>query len=339
MEPIDIKISQINKQEVKNLQSSQLILDISGKTVNPVLVNTLRRLCYDYVPMYSFPPELISIEKNTSIFSNDYMKLRMSCIVIPNIIVNIHFLEDKYWKDVDIKNPEREKHPHDKKILEFYINAANNTNELMNVTSNNMKIYEDGIELQDSVDKNYPYLIIQLRPGEIFNCRCLACIGIGKMSSIWSPAGNVFFNNINDNKFKFTIESKNQFDEYEIVHKACKSLKEKIEITKKLIKDKYDSPMYKNINALKIVLDNEDHTLGGIINEYLQNSKKVLFSGVSKPNLIIDSMVIEFTTTNNDPVGIFMDNLNYIEKIFDNIENQIGKLGEKFISYEKTNKK
>lgn len=338
MEPIDIKISQVHKQEFKNLQSSQLILDISGKTVNSTLVNTLRRLCFDYVPMYAFPSELINIEKNTTIFNNDYMRLRLSQIVIPNILVDIHFLEDKYWKNVNIKNPDREKNPSDKKVLEFYINAINNTNDRMDVTSEHMKIYEDGIELKDKVDHEYPYLIIQLRPGETFSCRCVGCLGIGKMSSIWSPVGLVFFNYIDDNKFKFTIESKNQFDEYEILHKACEALKDKLDITKKLIKEKYDLPLYKNISALKIILENEDHTLGGIINEYLQNSKKVLFSGLSKPNLIIDNMAIEFTTVDNDPIKIFIDTLDYITKIFDNIESQIEKLGDKFINYEKINK-
>jgi hypothetical protein len=48
---------------------------LPGKSVNPVLVNTLRRLSYDYVPIYAFPGESIQIEKNTSIFNNDYFLL------------------------------------------------------------------------------------------------------------------------------------------------------------------------------------------------------------------------------------------------------------------------
>lgn len=338
MENIDIKISQIHKQEVKNLQSSQLILDISGKTVNSTLVNTLRRLCYDYVPMYSFHPDLISIEKNSSIFNNDYMKLRISQIVIPNITVPTYFLEDKYWKDIDLRDPEHPKDPTDKKLLEFYINITNNTTDRLDVTTNHMKIYEDGNELKDKFDSENPCLIIQLRPTETFSCRCVSSLSIGKVSSIWSPAGNVFYSHLNDNKFKLTIESKNQFDEYEILHKACRSLKEKCKITKTLIKNKYDLPIYKNINALKVVLDNEDYTLGGIINEYLQESKKVIFSGLSQPNLIIDSMVIEYTTVNNDPIKVFIEILDFIMAIFDEIELQIETIGAKFINYEKINK-
>lgn len=54
MQPIDIKIKQISKQEFKNLQSSQLTLELSGKTVTTALVNTLRRLSYDYVQHMHF---------------------------------------------------------------------------------------------------------------------------------------------------------------------------------------------------------------------------------------------------------------------------------------------
>src|SRR5579885_2835589 len=134
MEPIDIKITQLHKQEFKNLQSSQLIIEISGKSVNSALVNTFRRISYDYIPTYAFPTESIYIEKNTSIFNNDYMKLRLSQMTIPNIVNKIYYLEDKYWKNIKYDNPERDKHPNDKKILEFYVNAINNTNEIMNVT-------------------------------------------------------------------------------------------------------------------------------------------------------------------------------------------------------------
>lgn len=338
MDKIDIKISQVHKQEFKNLQAGQLVLSLSGKTVNSTLVNTLRRLAYDYIPTYAFPSESISIEKNTSIFNNDYMRLRLSQMTVPNIIVSTYFLEDKYWKNVDFRNPEREKHPDDKKILEVYINATNNTNDVMNVTTEYAKVYEDGVELKDRFDPKYPLLIIQLRPGEVFSCRCVGIMSIGLVNNIWAAAGNAFFKEINENEFQLTIESQGQMDEYEIMHKSCRVLKDKINITKKLIKDKYDSPLIKDVSMIKLEIENEDHTLGNIINEYLQNSKNVLFSGVSKPNLLVDNMIIEFQTIKNNPLQYLDETLDYIISIADEIENQIENLGSEFISYVKINK-
>ena len=78
MSNFDLKIVQIHKQEFKNLQNSQLVLEISGDNSNYTLVNTLRRLALDYIPTYAFPKETILIEKNNSIFDNDYMSLRLS---------------------------------------------------------------------------------------------------------------------------------------------------------------------------------------------------------------------------------------------------------------------
>jgi DNA-directed RNA polymerase alpha subunit len=75
---IDVNIKQLHKQEFKGLQSSQLILEFDGSTVNCCMVNALRRICLDHIPTYSSSFKSIIIEQNTSVFDNDYMKLRLS---------------------------------------------------------------------------------------------------------------------------------------------------------------------------------------------------------------------------------------------------------------------
>src|ERR1700679_658047 len=108
MKNIDINIKQIHKQPFENLQASQLILDISGTTVNCCLVNSLRRLCIDHIPTYSGCEKSIVIDKNTSIcYDNDYMRLRLSQITVPNVQIDVSHLEDKYWKDIDFGDPNR----------------------------------------------------------------------------------------------------------------------------------------------------------------------------------------------------------------------------------------
>jgi DNA-directed RNA polymerase subunit L len=339
MEPIDIEINQIHKQEFVDLQPSQLTLGLSGKSLNATVVNTLRRLCYDYVPVYAFPVENIIIERNTSIFNNDEMKLVLSQIVTPDIHIPIYGLDDVFWKDVVFSNPERVKHPQDKKILELYINIENNTKDILNVTTEHVKLYEDGIELKDKFNHKFPCLIVQLRPNEVFSCKCSAVLGIGKLNAIWYAAGNAFCKEINENKYELMIESQNQMDEYEILHKACRVLKDRINSIKNLMKDKYDKDIMEKTNMLEIQLDNEDHTVGGIINRCLQDNKNIEFSGVAKPNLLIDNMLIRFKTKKNDPGKIFFDTLDYVIELFDVIQGKIENLGYEFIKYEKVNKK
>lgn len=336
MEKIDINIEQVHKQEFDGLQNGQLVLKINGNTVSPALVNTLRRLCYDYVPTYAFPNESITIEKNTSIFNNDYMRVRLSAITIPNIVNKIVYLEDKYWKDVNMGDPARIKHPDDTKIIDLYISGVNNTKDVMNVTTEHCKVFEDGNEIKDKFDTKFPCLIIQLRPNEIFHCKCTGILGIGKLHAVWYAAGNVFYETEDEKDYKFTIESQGQMDEYEILHKACRVLKERINVTKTLVKDQIHDTDTKKI---EIVLFNEDHTVGNIINDFLQNHKNVVFSGLSKPSLLIDKMIIKFVTKDNEPIKTFIETLDYVIDIFDNIQEQIENLGQKFITYEKISKK
>lgn len=323
MDPIDIKIKEINKREFKNLQSSQLTLEISGKSAGEVVVNTLRRLSYDYVPTYAFPSELITIDKNISVFDNDYMRLRLSEITIPKISTNVSYLDDKYWRNVDFSNPGREKHQDDNKVIELYVNANNDTKENMNVTTEHVKVFENGVELKGKFDPKYPCLIVQLRPGGVFNCRCLAALSIGKNNHIFCAAGNAYFDEESPGKFNLTLESQGQLDEYEILYKSCFVMKEKLKQTKELTKSHVIDG-----NELKLELMNEDHTLGYMLNDFLQNNVDLVYSGISKPNLLTDRMVIiMMSSKRKNPLIVLQETIDHTIKLFDNIQNQIKKLG------------
>ncbi|ARF09422.1 DNA directed RNA polymerase subunit L [Indivirus ILV1] len=323
MDSIDIRIKEVSKHESKNLQSSQLSIEISGTSANEVLVNTLRRLAYDYVPTYGFPSELITIEKNNSIFDNDYMRLRLSEMTIPKIENKVYYLEDKYWRDIDFSNPNRDKHPDDNKVLEFYINVTNDTKELLNVTTEHAKVFENGIELKDKFDHKYPLLIIQLRPDTSFNCRCVAALSIGKNNHIFCAAGNAYFDEPDPGKFILTLESQGQMSEYEILYKSCLVLKEKLKQTRELVKSKEFTG-----NSLKLELKNEDHTLGYLLNDFLQSNKEILYAGIAKPNLLVDTMILTMATVSKkSPLVVVQETIDHIVKLFDNIQNQIKKLG------------
>jgi hypothetical protein len=105
-----IKITELSKQESSGLKNSQLVLEISGDSVNFAIVNTIRRLVMDYIPSYSFCNDSIEIAENNSVFNNDEMKLRLSQMTIPNISNKINHLEKKYWKGVDYNDKNIEKH-------------------------------------------------------------------------------------------------------------------------------------------------------------------------------------------------------------------------------------
>jgi len=325
MNQMDIKITEISKQPFKGLQSSKLILGISGKQVNSSVVNTLRRLTYDYVPTYAFDSSSITIEKNTSIYNNDMMRERLIQLTIPNISTNIKYLDDQYFMNVDFNDPNRPRDPHDKLQIELYINVVNNGSNVMKVTTSHAKLFIGGVEedITKKFDHDYPILLIELRPGEVFSARCVGILATGRLHSVWNAAANTFYKEINDNAYEMTVESSGQMTEYDILTKACSILKTKMVLLKEYIRERYETPDILNTNNLLLILDEEDHTIGNIVNECLQDHDGVLVSGLSKPNLLINSMHIKFRTIKPNPLVAVYEVIEYIIKLYDNIKKQL----------------
>ena len=118
-------------------------------------------------------------------------------------------------------------------------------------------------------------------------------------------------------------------DEYELLHKACFVLKNKLD----KIRDKMKT---KNANEshLSIELENEDHTMGELINTYLQDHKNVEFAGVKKPNFLIDSMVITYVASTKNPLEPFYETLDFIDEIMEVLIKKFESLGGKYITYD-----
>lgn len=318
----DIKITKKSYQKFDGFKSSKLVLEFEGKLVSPSFVNSIRRATIDYVPIYGFAPESINIEKNTSLFNNDYMRLRISQFIIPNIDVPVVFLPDKYWKNINLSDPNREKHPDDKKKLEMYVNAENKTDTVMNVTTKHAQFFEDGKEIMPFSDK-YPHLIIQLRPKEVFACRAVGVLNVGRNNNIWAAAGNAYheYEFENPNKILLTIESQGQIDEFEILRRTCIILKEKVGYVKEYIQKNYNNKTIET-GAIKLELENEDYTLGNLINEAFQNNPNIKYSGCAVPDYAADRVVIKL----NDEKKSIMTSLDNVIDILDNVEKQIKKL-------------
>lgn len=321
---MDIKIKEIERITREDLRCSELKLNIKGKDVSYSLINTIRRLAIDHVPTYGFIDENIKIEKNTSIFNNDEMRLRIRQMTIPDIKIPIEYLEEKYWLD-------KEKHPEDNKIIEIYMDIKNNTLGKENGTTNNMKIYIDGEE-KNTYSKKYPHLIIQLKPKQEFKMYAKASIGIGYVDNIWSAASNVYYEMINENEGELVIKSQGQMDEYEILYKCCIILKNKMKEIKNIVNKEKKEIIN---NKLKIILYNVDHTMTILLNDIIQNNDKVSGCATKRPNLLKDEMHIDIETFKENPLKVFNESIEKINKIMDNIKEQIMKLGKKYINYNK----
>jgi RNA polymerase Rpb3/Rpb11 dimerisation domain. len=331
MSSIDIKIKELEYVKQHKFTSSSLKLELEGKDMDAIIANTLRRVSYDDVPTYAFA--YINIEYNDSIaFNNDYMKLRLRQLPIFNVSNDIDFLDSKYWKNVDYMNKNREKHEKEM-LIEATINHYNTKNEIYNVTTKDMYYYINGVQVTypDPYPEE-PILLIQLLPNQTFKCQMRACLGVGEADSIWFASNDSYYeyNDENPNKVILTLESSGQMSEYEILVKCCRVIQVKLNAIQKHVKDRVDAKDIKPSSTLHIRLDGEDHTMGNLINNALQNNKHIAASGLSKPDHFIRSVLFKISSTNDveSPIGPFFEVIKYLKNVFSYLENQFTKLGK-----------
>jgi hypothetical protein len=189
---IDINIKEIDTRKFHELHGSLMALEFSGKSLNVKHINAIRRVAMDDIPIYAFPPELIKIEGNTTIFNNDYMRLRLSQLPILNLDSEIDYLDNKYLNmGINFDDPNFIRYEKEK-VIELYINSYNNTPDNMNVTTNDINYVEDG-EPISKYSAKYPILLTQLRPNETFKAHMKAALSNGLKSNIFSAASNCFY--------------------------------------------------------------------------------------------------------------------------------------------------
>ena len=80
-----------------------------------------------------------------------------------------------------------------------------------------------------------------------------------------------------------------------------------------------------------IKITNEDHTIGNLINEGLQDSNDIDFCGASKPDLLIKEIILKLLCNNKNPMMIFNKVITKYVNIFDEIESNLRKLGKRYI--------
>lgn len=321
--------------------SSKLTLEFSGQDNANVLVNTLRRVVYDNIPNYAFPTDLIKISDNTTVFNNDYMKLRLSNLPVLNTELDIYFLDPVYWSNVEYSDPKRPKHPSEKQI-EIAINSYNDTNYIKNVTTNDIHYYEDGVEIQ-KYNKDAPFLLIQLRPAQTFKCTMKAALGVGERDNIWAAAANAYYDDLTTDDIKgglidnpnkrilFTVESQGQYDEYTLLIKACNFIVKKLDDIKQELNKKFSSKEINESPEIIIVLDGEDHTMGQLLNYSFQNHNDIIFSGVAKPDHLVNSIRFKIACSDNikSPIVPMFDQINLLKEIYLHIEKLLIKLSNK----------
>ena len=291
-------------------------------------MNTLRRTIMADIPIYAY--DIFKFEHNTSVFNNNYIKLRLMNIPVWHIENNITFFEPNKEEtppsnEEDIEPSQEDYSQEEKKVnttnisqLTMYLNFKNKTKDIITATTDNAKFYYNE-KLIESPYKN-PIPLVDLQPEQEIGFSAISKLGIEELGAIYSAVSVCCYKQINDNEFDFVIESRGQLKEEKIIHIAIDNIIKRMDGFLTLLKStKIDDKLEGVIN-----INNEGHTLGNIISRGLQQHSNISFAGYRLIHPLSKKLEIIYKLKKADKIiNIIEDVINYYSEIYKSIKKHI----------------
>lgn len=343
-------------KEISNTEdsygSTTLQLEISGKNVCYQIINAIRKVAINQIPIYAFHQDKIVIKRNSSVYDNSYMSNHLSQLPITKFNHNIKFLPSKYYSGINFADTTIERFVEDIYQINYSFKAKNEGPEqILNVSTNDIVISittltgknddltsDEPISVKTKYSEKYPILLTQLRVGEEIECSMKGVLATGELNSIFN-ASNTYFTEITPEKYLLSVESMGQLPEYEILVRSCEIIIEKLNMMSENLKSNQFS-MIQSKNILLLEILKEDHTCGGPVNWFLQNMKEVKFAGVNKPDYMqkIVNIVVE-TEENVSPIDCVEKAIKESIKTYEEYKTEFEKLYKGQETFKKNKKK
>ena len=321
MSGIDIKL--LDHRDDNSFNQNFVNIQFSGKSMNHIIMNSIRRAILDEVPSNAFNPEKMVISENSSVYNNDYLRNRFEQFPLIGIDKNLDL--DEYEKirkgKIEFRDEsEEEENIEEESLITLYCDKENKTDDYMSITSDDVEFYMKD-KLIESIYKN-PILICKLKPGEKLKFSAKSDLGIALKHARYAVAA-CYFEYEDESKYKFILEPRGQLSSSEVIKRALQILSHRMEEFKK----KINKIKFTNENQGKITLQNEDHTLGNLIGRGLQDHKNIEFAGYKLEHLLIRDLIIEYVTDGGKGINeILNDVVIYYQKIFKELEKKIDTL-------------
>jgi len=314
-----LALNVISEREDKSFIPNHIHLELKGKNVNNVIVNTIRRTILEEIPTYAFDLEKISIKSNTSVYNNDYLRNRIENFPIQNV-ENLFDLDEYEKIRGSIINNEyiEEENVNNYDLLNLHLKKENTSDQIINVTTDDCSFYLKGKKI-DSIYNN-PLLICKLKKNEHIELSAVVKKSIPLEHAKYSIASLCCFEKIDDNKYILKFENRDQVKNREIITRACNIIIHRLQFFLKSISSKkFSSDSYG-----KIILENENHTLGNLISRSLQDNKDIIYAAYKMDHLLIKELTIEYKIENNKSINKILEtSLNELINIYRDINKKI----------------
>jgi DNA-directed RNA polymerase subunit L len=326
---IELKVINMNN----DLGESSLEYKLSGPDINYTVVNTIRRVIFKYIPIYAF--NQFKFEKNTSVFNNSYIKLRLKQIPIWGIENKLDTIEiNKKEPVIDIPE-ENEVELGDDVALEsdtnlnsstlkqltMYVNYKNKTNNIVCVTTNDAKFYFDEKNIPSPYETPIPIVKLQAKQEIVFSA--ITDIGIEEINAMYSPVCINTYKMVNENEFNLTLESRGQITEKRILNVALHNIKNKLNNFMKLVSDENKVKMEVDVLEGVLIVNNEDHTLGNLITRGMQQHSDISFAGYNLPHPLSNKVHFNFKLNKGKIIKVMKDVVDYYLTLFDKINKLV----------------
>jgi len=286
----------MSKIEVKPISwerdsmNPRLEFEVSG--INYTNAKIPRRVVMTHIPVDAF--NNINISENTSVFDNNYLKLRLSNMAVHGITADnpifVHTKKEEAKSnmdelDIDFNAKDDTVNSSSLKQLTMYVDYINNTNEIVTVGTNDAKFYYSEKQIDSPYPVNIP--IVKLQGGQRIKLSAITVLGCEEISSIYSAVSIFTYKQLADDKYHIIMESRGQLDEKTILQYAYDNIRKLLDNFLQLIPDREE------ING-KLQLNEGDHTLGNLISDGLKKHKKVKFAGYNSPHLLDKKIIFHY---------------------------------------------
>ena len=312
----------------KEITNSRLELNIKGQNINHVIVNTLKRVGTSKVPIYTY--ENIDITENSSIYNNNYLKLRLKNLPVLGIktekpifikklktkqtteedigFINIDDINMNVNENINISSLDK---------LTMYLEHENKTDQIVSIGTDNCKFYLKEKEIKSPY--NTDIQLIKLQPKQKIKFSAITELGIEDISSIYSPVSIFTYRENTDNDYDMFIESRGQLNELEILDIVKKNIINDLDNIEKLLPDD-------DILEGEIVLKDIEHTLGNLLSSGLQSHQSVAFAGYNMPHPLDNKVVLHFKLIKGNIKSVIIEVIEYYKKLFENLNTNIQKI-------------
>jgi DNA-directed RNA polymerase subunit L len=331
------KVSKINYKVInadKGIGNSRLEFKLYGNDIDYIVMNTIRRTILSEIPIYAFND--FNFEKNTTIFHNNYLKLRLKHMPVWSIKNDSEFTSNKIIKkniidefenDTDNEDDielevEKDTNISSLKQLTLYVNYKNKTSDIVTVSTSDSKFYYNGTQISSPYKSPVP--IVKLQPNQEIIFTAITKLGTEQEDVMYSAVCVAGYKEQKSNEFDFFLESRGQIDETTILLIALENINIRIKNFLKVLDDEIKKQIDDNKLEGIIIINNEDHTLGNLLSRGLQQHENISFAGYNLPHPLTKKVELHYKLNKKNNIEkMIVEVAEYYIDVFDKIKKSI----------------